>query len=126
MYDQIALLHLALVAPAPLLGAYLLLRTKGTPQHRLLGRVYVAFMLATAVASLFMPAQVGPQLIWHFGWIHLLSIWTLISIFFAIYCIRHGNIRGHRGFMIGMYVGMMVAFAFTFTEGRLLHSWVFA
>ena len=119
-YEQLALIHLALLAPAPVLGGYLLLRKKGTPQHRLLGRIYMILMVLSALISLFMPAQVGPQLVWHWGWIHALSFWTLISIYLALKYVRAGDIRRHKLFMLGLYIGMMVAFAFTFSQGRLL------
>ena len=120
MYDQLALVHLFFIAPAPVLGAYLLLVRKGTPKHRLLGKIYMAGMFISAIVSLFMPAKVGPQFVFHWGWIHLLSWWTLISITVALWAIKKGDIRTHRNFMVGLYVGMMIAFVFTFSEGRLL------
>lgn len=119
-YDQTALVHLAFMAPAPLLGGYLLMARKGTFLHRRLGKVYLAVMLVGALVSLFMPAKVGPQLIAHFGWIHALSVWTLISAVAAVIAVKRGDIATHKRFMLGLYIGMMVAFAFTFSEGRLL------
>lgn len=120
IYEQTALVHLAFMAPAPLLGGYLLLARKGTLWHRRLGKLYMAVMFLGALVSLFMPAKVGPQIIGHFGWIHGLSIWTLVSIVGALMAVKGGNIATHKRFMIGLYMGMMIAFAFTFTEGRLL------
>lgn len=119
-YEKLALLHLALITPAPFLGGYLLWRKKGTPQHRQLGKVYMSLMFLAAVVSLYMPAQVGPQLVWHWGWIHALSFWSLISIVMAIKCVKSGNIKGHKLYMLGLYIGMMIAFVFTFSQGRLL------
>jgi uncharacterized membrane protein len=52
--------HLFTVLPAALLGAYLMLKPKGTPVHRLLGKVYMVLMLTTATLSLLIPATVGP------------------------------------------------------------------
>ena len=40
-YEQMAYLHLATVAPAFAIGTWLLVRRKGTPGHRALGRVYL-------------------------------------------------------------------------------------
>ncbi len=119
-YDQTALIHLAFMLPAPLLGGYLLLARKGTHKHRKLGSVYMLMMTIGAFVSLFMPAKVGPQLFLHWGWIHLLSWWTLFSIVMALRAVKQGNIGTHRGYMIGLYIGMVIAFAFTFTEGRML------
>ena len=73
MLTPVMSLHLATVAPAAVIGAYLLLRTKGTSFHRLLGKAYMALMLATALFSLCIPATVGPQVLGRFGAIHLLS-----------------------------------------------------
>ena len=46
-YEQLSWLHLATIVPAFLLGTFLLLRRKGTPTHKLLGRVYLLLMIAT-------------------------------------------------------------------------------
>ena len=40
-YLQLADLHLATVVPACFIGGYLLRGRKGTPTHRLLGKVFV-------------------------------------------------------------------------------------
>lgn len=120
LYEQTALVHLVFMAPAPLLGGYLLLAQKGTLWHRRLGKLYMTVMFFGAAVSLFMPAKVGPQLVAHFGWIHSLSLWTLVSVYAALRAVKRGDIVTHKRFMIGLYVGMMIAFAFTFGEGRLL------
>jgi uncharacterized membrane protein len=48
---NIAALHLAAAALSLLLGAAVLIRRKGTPFHKVLGRIWVALMLAVAVSS---------------------------------------------------------------------------
>ena len=45
--------HLATIVPAAFIGAYLLLRQKGTPGHRLLGKIYMILMMITAMITLF-------------------------------------------------------------------------
>jgi len=42
------------VVPCFFIGGYLLLRRKGTPVHKMLGRVYMPLILFTAATSLFM------------------------------------------------------------------------
>ena len=74
LLTSIVKLHLATVAPAAMLGIYLMFWAKGTKPHRLLGKIYMTLMLITALTSMFIPAAVGPQFLGHFGWIHLLSI----------------------------------------------------
>ena len=125
-YEQLAYLHLATVAPAFAIGTYLLARKKGNPAHRTLGRLYLALMATTALVSLLMPAHVGPQLLGHFGFIHLFSLLTLYLVPSAYLAARNGNIKAHRGRMMGLYTGgILVAGAFAFSPGRMLHGWVF-
>ena len=85
MLTPMMTLHLATVAPAAMLGTYLIFRAKGTATHRLPGKIYMTLMLITALASLFIPAAVGPQFMSHFGWIHLLSLLVLVSMPRAYY-----------------------------------------
>ena len=66
--------HLAMVVPAAMLDTYLIFWAKGTATRRLPGKIYMTLMLITALASLFIPAAVGPKFMSHFGWIHLLSL----------------------------------------------------
>jgi uncharacterized membrane protein len=125
-YTQLAYLHLASVLPAFAIGAFQLLRRKGTPTHKLLGKIYMVLMLATALITLAMPAKVGPQFLNHFGFIHIFSFLALSSVPIAYFAVRQGNIRAHRAAMISLYVGgILIAGAFAFSPGRMLHEWLF-
>jgi uncharacterized membrane protein len=125
-YLQLAYIHLATIVPAFLIGTALLFMTKGTPRHKLLGRIYMPLMLFTAVVTLFMPAQVGPSIGGHFGFIHGFSVLVLYSVPTAYIQARRGNIAKHRSAMIGLYVGgILIAGSFAFMPGRLLHHWLF-
>jgi uncharacterized membrane protein len=124
---QLTYVHLATVFPALLIGSYLLFNRKGTAAHKLLGKVYMTLMLATSLVTLFMAAGVGPTLLGHFGFIHLFSLLVLYCVPSAFFAIRSGNINKHRSNMVGVYVGgLLIAGAFTFMPGRLLHSWFIA
>ena len=126
-YQQLAYLHLATVLPAFVLGTWLMLRRKGTTLHKQLGKAYLSLMLLTAMVTLFMPAQVGPTLLGHFGFIHLLSLNVMISVPVAYLAARSGNIRKHQLNMIGLYVfGLLVAGSLALMPGRLLHDWLFS
>ena len=126
-YEQLSWLHLATIMPAFLLGTFLLLRRKGSPTHKALGRVYLVLMIATGLTTLFMPAQVGPRFLGHFGFIHLFSLLALYSAPSAYLAARRGDIKSHRGSMIGLYVGgILIAGAFAFSPGRVLHDWLFS
>lgn len=125
-YTQLVYLHLATVLPAFAIGAFQLLRRKGTPFHKLLGKIYMILMLATGLITLAMPAEVGPRFLGHFGFIHLFSFLTLYSVPSAYFAIRRGNIKLHRANMIGLYVGgILIAGSFAFAPGRMLHEWLF-
>ncbi|HSL46219.1 MAG TPA: DUF2306 domain-containing protein [Anaerolineales bacterium] len=125
-YTQLAYLHLATVLPAFAIGAFQLFRRKGTPSHKRLGRIYMVLMLATGLITLIMPAQVGPRFLNHFGFIHAFSFLTLFSVPMAYVAARHGYIQAHRFAMISLYVGgILIAGAFAFSPGRMLHEWLF-
>jgi uncharacterized membrane protein len=83
-------------------------------------------MLSTALITLSMPAEVGPRLLNHFGVIHIFSLMALLSVPIAYIAARRGYIRAHRAAMISLYVGgILIAGAFAFSPGRMLHRWLF-
>ena len=125
-YTQLAYLHLATVLPAFVLGAFQLLRRKGTSRHRLLGRVYMILMLATGLITLAMPAEVGPRFLNHFGFIHIFSLMALLGVPLSYLAIRRGHVQAHRFAMVSLYVGgILIVGAFAFSPGRMLHRWLF-
>ncbi len=115
--------HAALAGAAVLLGAVMLARRKGTASHKRLGRAWVALMVTVALSSFWIfeiRRGAGPSLI------HLLSAWTLVSLALAVYFIRRGNVRAHRGFMIGTLAGLVVAGTFALAPGRALYRFFLA
>ncbi|WP_218598193.1 DUF2306 domain-containing protein [Polaribacter sp. NJDZ03] len=125
-YKYLMYAHLITVVPCVFIGAYLLAVKKGTPFHRDLGKIYMLLMMITAIITLFMPAYVGPQVLNHFGFIHLFSFLTLYSIPTAIIAIKKKQIKKHKLKMIFLYVGaIVIAGGFTFTPGRYLHTFFF-
>ncbi len=126
-YIQLAYLHLATIIPAFLLGTYLLVNHKGTPRHKLLGKLYMLLMLFTAIVTLFMSAEVGSTIFNHFGFIHLFSFLVLYSVPSAYFAAKNNNIKKHRRNMIGLYVGaILIAGSFALAPGRLIHTWLIA
>lgn len=115
--------HIALALLSVLLGVVVLSRKKGTASHRRLGRIWATSMVLVALSSFWIfeiRRGAGPS------WIHLLSIWTLISLACAIYLIRRGNVRAHRGFMIGTFLGLLGAGVAALAPGRTLYRFFFA
>jgi uncharacterized membrane protein len=109
-------LHLSSAVAALALGLVIVARRKGTVSHRMLGRTWVALMSLAAVSSFWLTG-----LRQGFSVIHLLSIWTLVAMAFAIYFIRKGNVKRHKGFMIGTFLGLASAGIGALAPGRLLY-----
>lgn len=120
MSEQTAIyLHLSVAAPALLLGPVQFLRQrKGDAPHRWLGVFWVALMAATAISS-FWINEGG------FSWIHLLSVLILVTLFGGVRAIRRGDTAMHERLMRNSFIGLLVAFAFTFLPSRLLGGLVF-
>jgi len=118
--------HLATVLPCVVMGAVLFSIRKGTPFHKGMEKVYMILMLITGIITLFMPAQVGPQFLNHFGYIHAFSFLTLYSVPKAYFAARRGDVKSHKFSMIGLYVGgIVIAGSFTLVPGRFLHEVLF-
>lgn len=113
-------IHLAVALPALLLGGLVLASRKGTPRHRLFGRTWVLLMAATAISS-FWIRHTG-----HFSWIHLLSAWVLIVLIMAVASIYKGNVRQHRRWITGAYIGLAVAGILAMLPHRLLGAAVWS
>ncbi|WP_223261272.1 DUF2306 domain-containing protein [Methylophilus medardicus] len=125
-YLQLAYLHLATALLAFILGTLQLLQRKGSIQHRLIGKYFMGLMLVTAIIALWMPAQIGPTLMGHFGFIHLFCLLVLYSVPASYLAIRRGHLASHKAHLIGVYVGgLLIAGGFALMPGRLLHGWLF-
>lgn len=125
-YFDLMYLHLYTVIPSFFIGTILLIIKKGTPFHKLAGRLYMILMMVTALITLFMPSQIGPQLFNHFGWIHLFSALTIYTVPTAYLAIKKGNVKSHKRKMILLYFGaLIIAGGFTFVPGRYMHTLFF-
>ena len=113
--------HAAAAFLALALGLTVLALRKGTPIHRRLGTAWASIMLAVALTS-FAITAVNPG---HFSAIHILSVVTLIAIPRAVWARRNGNIRGHAIGLVSTFLGLLIAGAFTFGPGRIMHAVAF-
>lgn len=112
-------LHALLAGGAIILGGIQFAMPKGSGTHRLLGRVWVAFMAVVALSSFFIHEiqAFGP-----FSAIHLLSILVLIALWQAIRLARRGDIVRHKKAMIRLYVlALVITGIFTFLPDRLMY-----
>jgi uncharacterized membrane protein len=58
--------------------------------------------------------------------IHILSAWTLVAMALAIYFIRKGDVKHHKRFMIGTFLGLAGAGIGALAPGRLLYRFFFS
>ncbi|WP_417578620.1 DUF2306 domain-containing protein [Pelagibacterium sp.] len=116
--------HAGCAVLALLIGTIVLAMKKGTMAHKVLGRIWIVLMIGVALSSFFITEvrMLGP-----YSLIHGLSLYTLFGLSQAVMAIRSGDVKAHRGHMIGIYVGALIlAGAFTLLPGRRMHAVVFA
>ena len=121
--DPVIQVHAFAAMAAFLLGAVQLSAPKGTLPHRTLGWIFAALMAAVAISSFWIHELriIGP-----FSPIHLLSIFTLAVLPFAVLAARRHDVVRHRRRMIGLFLGaLVVAGLFTLLPGRIMHAVVF-
>ncbi|MFK3665393.1 DUF2306 domain-containing protein [Ochrobactrum soli] len=116
-------LHVATVVPAALLGAFILLRKKGTRRHKYLGRIWMVLMVVTAMTSFFIH-QIN--LLWGFSPIHILSVLVIAGCIRSVIAARQGDIVIHRRITRRVYfLGIIGAGLFAFMPGRIMNAVVF-
>ncbi len=112
-------IHATAAFSALLLGLVQFALPKGGGRHRAMGYAWVGLMMAIALSSF----GIRPH---GFSWIHLISIYVLVSLPVAVLHARRGRITTHRWSMIGMFLGaLVITGAFTLLPGRLMHQVVF-
>ncbi|MET4144309.1 DUF2306 domain-containing protein [Arthrobacter sp. UYCo732] len=88
-----------------LFGAFQLLRKKGGPLHRVIGRIWVAAIYIVAITSFWVRTLNGG-----FSWLHALSVLTLLTVTMGLVAAIRGSIPSHKAFMMGSYFGVLGAF----------------
>jgi uncharacterized membrane protein len=112
--------HLVTALGALLLGIVLMLRRKGTANHRVLGWSWALLMGSTALASAFLRDYRMPN------WmgitpIHALTLLVVVLLPRGIWQARRGNVVAHRKTMRGLFAGAcVIAGVFTLLPGRFL------
>ncbi len=117
-------LHTIFAIVAFVLGGTIFLKRKGSKTHRSMGKLWVLLMLIVALSSFF----ISELRVWGaYSPIHLISVFTIISLVLAIRAVRVGRIDAHQNTMRGIYLGgLVVAGALSFLPGRMLHRMFFA
>jgi uncharacterized membrane protein len=123
-------IHFVTVVPAFFLGAWQLLASrKGSPSHRLVGKVYLTLMSVTAVAAFFIPSfasfSIGAGPI-RLGLIHLFIPLTVFSVWRTRRALRADDLAAHRASMQGLYFGgLIIAGLLTFFPERIMYRMFF-
>ena len=105
------------------LGVVQFVAPKGTIPHRTIGWCWVALMVLVSITAFFIHdiRMWGP-----WSPIHLLAIFTLAMLPFAVLHARRHRVANHRQAMISIFVGaLIIAGLFTFVPGRIMHAVAF-
>jgi uncharacterized membrane protein len=86
-------------------GVNLLRRTKGGSVHRIVGRIWAVSMYVVVLTSFGIRTIDGG-----FNWLHALSVLTFCTLTAGVWSIWKRNVRAHRSFMTGSYLGLIGAF----------------
>lgn len=120
--QAILVVHLSAAITALLVGAFQLTAPKGTGRHKKIGWLWLSAMSTTAITSFGLHGFATHA---RFSVIHLLSVWILICVVAAVYFARTKQIKRHRRFTVGAYVGLIMAALGTLAPGRLISTWLF-
>ena len=116
-------LHAFAAMTAFVLGVVQLAAPKGTLPHRTLGWIWVGVMMLVALSS-FWIHQI--RLIGPWSPIHLLSIFTLVTLPLGVWMAHRHRVADHRHIMILIFSGaLVIAGAFTLVPGRIMHAVLF-
>jgi uncharacterized membrane protein len=116
-------LHAFAAMMAFALGVVQLSAPKGTLPHRTAGWIWVALMVLVGASSFW----VHELRLWG-PWspIHLLSIFTLLTLPLAVWAAHRHAVDHHRRAMTAIFFGaLVIAGLFTLVPGRVMHAVVF-
>ncbi len=112
--------HVGFALLALILGPIALFRKRRDLFHRVAGRVWVLAMLGLSLSSFFIHSIkiIGP-----FSPIHLLSVTTLIGLFYGFRAALQRNFVAHGRAMRSLYMQALIgAGIFTFLPGRRMNA----
>jgi uncharacterized membrane protein len=116
-------LHAFAAMTAFALGIVQFSAPKGTLPHRTAGWIWVALMVLVGASSFW----VHELRLWG-PWspIHLLSIFTLLTLPLAVWAAHRHAVDHHRRAMTAIFFGaLVIAGLFTLVPGRVMHAVVF-
>jgi uncharacterized membrane protein len=105
------------------LGIVQLSAPKGTLPHRTLGWIWVTLMIVVCISAFF----IHELRVWgQWSPIHLLAVFTLITVPLAVLAARRHDVAKHRRAMLAIFSGaLLIAGLFTFYPGRIMYEVLF-
>lgn len=115
-------IHMVAAIIALGLGITMYTRRKGTPSHKLIGKLFLALMLITATSAIFIRYINDGS----FSWIHIFVPVTFFAAWETVHYVRKGNIKGHKRAVSGLFFGALLIPGFlSFLPGRTMWVMVF-
>ncbi|WP_367947040.1 DUF2306 domain-containing protein [Vibrio ostreicida] len=116
-------LHAIAAFFAIVLGAWQLFTKKGNQSHKYVGYLWVLLMLYVSISSFWIHSI---KLIGLFSPIHLLSLFTIWTLYEAIKAARQHQISKHQKMMKRLYVlGLALTGLFTLLPNRIMNEVIF-
>lgn len=114
--------HLVPALSALATGAWIVGGTKGTTEHKRLGKIWVGLMLITALTSFNITG--GPLAVYQgYSYIHALSVIILFAAPLGFLAARYQFITVHRVTMISLYIALCVTGVLAvLMKGRFLNN----
>ena len=111
-------IHMVCAASSLAIGLFMLLSTKGSKHHKVIGWVWVMLMIGTATSAAFIHQL---RMIWVFSPIHAFVPLTLFGLYEGVRHARAGRLAAHRSSMQSMYWGALcIPFSFALMPSRVL------
>jgi len=97
-------IHILVAVGALVLGAFILIRKKGTSAHKMAGRVFGGLMFMTALTAIFIRTSPNGG----FSWIHIFVPLTFIGLYQVVSSIRKGHVKQHKHHVLTLYFAALV------------------
>ena len=101
--------HVALAVAAVGCGLWLIFPSrKGNHAHRIVGRLFMSLMVATALISFLIHRRMPNSPVFGLSPAHLLAAFVLFCVWRALDAAGKGDVRAHRVWATGLFGGALV------------------
>lgn len=110
-------IHLVTALAALGFGTAMWLRAKGTRSHKMMGRLFIGMMVATAISAYFIRSLNDGS----FSLVHIFVPITLIGSYQVVSSIRRGDIKRHKLHVRNLFfAALLIPGAFALMPGRMM------